>query len=126
MIDEKKIEEAAKSHVFAEYSEGDFPVKISEIKEQCESDFKAGTNWAQEEFKKSLWHDASEEPDYLGRRILYEYKPNGVINPSTRIKEASLPEKLHWKKFSYKPINPERIITRWLYIDDLLEKKGGE
>lgn len=76
------------------------------------------------EFLNSLWHDASETPD-LDRRILYEYKLNGVINPQTHIREATY-EKIHWKKCGYKPINPERIITRWLYVDELCPKKGGE
>lgn len=86
--------------------------------------FNAGAEWAINEFLKGLWHPASEAPD-LDKRILYEYKPNGEINPPTHIKEATY-EKVRWKECGYKPINPERIITRWLYIDDLLPKKGGE
>lgn len=75
------------------------------------------------EFLKSLWHDASEVPD-LERRILYEYKPNGEINPPTHIREATY-EKIRWKECGYKPINPERIITSWFYVDELFPKKGG-
>lgn len=29
------------------------------------------------------------------------------------------------KECGYKPINPERIITCWLYVDELCPKKGG-
>lgn len=76
------------------------------------------------EFLKGLWHDASELPD-LERRILYEYKPNGEINPQTHIREA-IYEKIRWKEYGYKPINPERIITCWLYVDELFLKKGGD
>jgi hypothetical protein len=86
--------------------------------------FLDGAEWAEEEFLKNLWHDASETPD-LDRRILYEYKPNGVINPQTHIREATY-EKIRWKECGYKPINPERIITRWLYVDELCPKKGGD
>lgn len=118
MIDKKKIGKASAAHAKATWNH-------DEEQFACMDGFDVGVHWAIDEFLKDLWHPAIEEPDYLGRRILYEYKSNGVINPSTRIKEASLPEKLHWKEFSYKPINPERIITRWLYIDDLLPKKGG-
>lgn len=75
------------------------------------------------EFLKGLWHDASELPD-LERRILYEYKPNGEINSQTHIREATY-EKIRWKECGYKPINPERIITCWLYVDELFPKKGG-
>lgn len=73
---------------------------------------------------KDLWHPASETPD-LDRRILYEYKPNGEINPPTHIREATY-EKVRWKECGYKPINPERIITRWLYIDDLIKEGGNQ
>lgn len=108
MIDYEKIEEAAIAYM------GD---------EGFES-FIAGAEWAINEFLKDLWHPAIETPD-LDKRILYEYKPNGEINPPTHIKEATY-EKVHWKKCGYKPINPEQTITRWLYIDDLLPKEGGK
>lgn len=107
VLDNKKIEEAAIN-------------KCGFIS----SEFYSGAKWAINEFLKDLWHDASETPD-LDRRILYEYKPNGVINPQTHIREATY-EKIHWKECGYKPINPERIITRWLYVDELCPKKGGE
>jgi hypothetical protein len=76
------------------------------------------------EFLNSLWHHASEAPD-LDRRILYVYKPNGEINPPIYIREATY-EKIRWKECGYKPINPERIIIRWLYLDELFPKKGGD
>lgn len=76
------------------------------------------------EFLKDLWHDAIEAPD-LDRRILYVYKPNGEINPPIYIREATY-EKIRWKECGYKPINPERIIIRWLYFDELFPKKGGD
>lgn len=76
------------------------------------------------EFLSNLWHDAIEAPD-LDRRILYVYKPNGEINPPIYIREATY-EKIRWKECGYKPINPERIIIRWLYLDELFPKKGGE
>lgn len=76
------------------------------------------------EFLSNLWHDAIEAPD-LDRRILYVYKPNGEINPPIYIREATY-EKIRWKECGYKPINPERIIIRWLYLDELFPKKGGD
>lgn len=107
MIDYEKIEEAA-----IEY--------IDDEGRGFEA-FIAGAEWAINEFLKDLWHPAIETPD-LDKRILYEYKPNGEINPPTHIKEATY-EKVHLKKCGYKPINPEQTITRWLYIDDLLPKE---
>ena len=72
MIDEKKIEEAARQHMIKEYcNNGDwsFPCKTADIKSQCEDDFKSGACWAMQEFLKDLWHPVSEEPsrydDYL-------------------------------------------------------------
>lgn len=133
MIEEKKIEEAAKGA--ADLYEQDLPVmsyyEDTEVDGQhhfCQEFgaelFKDGVQWAINEFLKDLWHPASEAPD-LDKRILYEYKSNGEINPPTHIKEATY-EKVRWKECGYKPINPERIITRWLYVDDLLPKKGGK
>lgn len=133
VFDDKKIEEAARGA--ADLYEQDLPMmsydEDTEVDGQhhfCQEFgaelFKDGAKWAINEFLKNLWHDASETPD-LDRRILYEYKPNGVINPQTHIREATY-EKIRWKECGYKPINPERIITRWLYVDELCPKKGGD
>lgn len=118
MIDEKKIEEAKEAFIADKKILG----VISIMDLSC--GFREGANWAINEFLKELWHPAIETPD-LDKRILYEYKPNGEINPPTHIKEATY-EKVRWKECGYKPINPERIITRWLYVDDLFTKEGGE
>ena len=56
MIDDKKIEEAAKQHSEESYISGYF--------QACYKDaFIDGAKWMQEEFLKDLWHPASEEPD---------------------------------------------------------------
>lgn len=115
MIEDEKIEEAASK--LCDYG------SIHDSGHRIDG-FKKGVQWAINEFLKNLWHPAIEAPD-LDKRILYEYKPNGEINPPTHIKEATY-EKVRWKECGYKPINPERIITRWLYVDDLLPKKGGK
>lgn len=124
MIDEKKLEEAASAYG----TNNDCSVigkdgRMS-LKPELENAFEAGANWAVNKLLKDLWHPAIEAPD-LDKRILYEYKPNGEINPPTHIKEATY-EKVRWKECGYKPINPERIITRWLYVDELQPKKGGK
>lgn len=132
MIDKKKIEEAAQGA--ADLYEQDLPImsyyEDTEVDGQhhfCQEFgaelFKDGVNWAIKQFLEDLWHPAIEAPD-LDKRILYEYKPNGEINPPTHIKEATY-EKVRWKECGYKPINPERIISRWLYVDDLFPKEGG-
>lgn len=123
VLDEKKIEEAAayyaeENTTSVEDQWGDMITDTEELSEA----YKEGAYWAINEFLEELWHPAIEVPD-LDKRILYEYKPNGEINPPTHIKEATY-EKVRWKECGYKSINPERIITRWLYVDDLLPKKG--
>lgn len=56
MIDDKKIEAAAKQHSEESY--------ISDYFQACYKDaFKAGAKWAINEFLKNLWHPASEEPN---------------------------------------------------------------
>ena len=119
MIDDKEIDIAARAQVLSKHFNETAYFQLRSIE-----DFRDGAKWAINEFLKDLWHPAIETPD-LDKRILYEYKPNGEINPQTHIKEATY-EKVRWKECGYKPINPERIITRWLYVGDLLPKKGGK
>ena len=106
MIDDKKIEEAAKQHSEESYISGYF--------QACYKDaFIDGAKWMQEEFLKDLWHPANEVPE-IGRVIIMEnYYPDGRIEfPS------------NWRKStSHNPI--EGNTQKWLYVDDLLPKKGG-
>ena len=106
MIDNKKIEEAAKQHSEESYISGYF--------QACYKDaFMEGAKWIQEEFLKDLWHPANEVPE-IGRVIIMEnYYPDGRIEfPSC------------WRKStSHNPI--EGNTKKWLYVDDLLPKKGG-
>ena len=104
MVDNKKIEEAAKQHSEESYISGYF--------QACYKDaFMEGAKWVQEEFLKDLWHPASEEPK-KGRVFLYKtmfegYGINQIINGN------------EWKY-----IIKYQKATQWLYIDDLLPKKG--
>ena len=106
MIDNKKIEDAAKQHSEESY--------ISSYFQACYKDaFMDGAKWAINEFLKDLWHSASEEPK-KGRVFLYKtifkgYGLNQIINGN------------EWKY-----IIKYQKATQWLYIDDLLPKKGGE
>ena len=108
MIDDNKIEEAAVKS--ANYLKGicDFTVINA-----FEEGFKEGAKWAINEFIKDLWHPANEIPE-IGRVIIMEnYYPDGRIEfPS------------NWRKStSHNPI--EGNTKKWLYVDDLLPKKGG-
>lgn len=122
MIDDKKIEVAANKHIETEYAR----YNSGEVEEEMiclmgKDSFKAGAKWMQEEFLNGLWHPASEEPKKVKNLLLettYEYRkpiyclikymPNG--NNVCAWKE--------WYKGAH--------ISRWLYIDDLLPKEGGE
>ena len=105
MIDDKKIEEAAKQHSEESYISGYF--------QACYKDaFMEGAKWVQEEFLKDLWHPANEVPE-IGRVIIMEnYYSDGRIEfPS------------NWRKStSHNPI--EGNTQKWLYVDDLLPKEG--
>lgn len=108
MIDDKRIEEEAVKST--NYLKGlcDFTV-INASKEG----FMAGAKWAVNEFLKDLLHDAEEEPK-KGRVFLYKtifggYGINQIINGD------------EWKYI----IKYQRA-TQWLYIDDLLPKKGDK
>ena len=106
MIDNKKIEDTAKQHSEESYISGYF--------QACYKDaFMDGAKWAVNEFLKDLWHPANEVPE-IGRVIIMEnYYPDGRIEfPS------------NWRKStSHNPI--EGNTKKWLYVDDLLPKKGG-
>ena len=106
MLNDKKIEEVAKQHAAGAF--------ISEYWQACYKDaFMEGAKWMQEEFLKDLWHSVSEEPK-KGRVFLYKtvfkgYGLNQIINGN------------EWKY-----IIKYQKATKWLYIDDLLPKEGGE
>ena len=106
MIDNKKIEDAAKQHSEESY--------ISDYFQACYKDaFIEGAKWAINEFLKDLWHPASEEPK-KGRVFLYKtmfegYGINQIIDGN------------EWKY-----IIKYQKATQWLYIDDLLPKRGDK
>ena len=120
MIDEKKIEAAIE-----EIYEDRFLLNGEEVafdndakeemfyKEDIKEAIGLGAKWGINEFLKNLWHLANEIPE-IGRVIIMEnYYPDGRIEfPSC------------WRKSnSHKHI--EGNTKKWLYVDDLLPKKGG-
>lgn len=104
MIDNKKIEEAAKQHAEEAF--------ITEYWRACYIEgFIGCAKWMQEEFLKDLWHPVSEEPKkervFLYKTIFKGYGLNKIIDGN------------EWKY-----IIKYQKATQWLYIDDLLPKKG--
>lgn len=106
MIDDKKIEEAAK-----QYAETAF---VSEVWQACYKDgFIDGAKLIQRKFLKDLWHPIEEKPD-KEKTFLYQTSYNGFgLNQISDIRDWNFIIKYH-------------KATQWMYMDDLLPKKGGE
>lgn len=124
MIDKNKIAKAARQIsekvVDANGFDDSKPTHLAFLDGHIDG-FNAGAKWAINEFLKDLWHHASEEPKKVKNLLLettYEYgkpiyhlikyMPNGNNVCAWR----------EWYKGAH--------ISRWLYIDDLLPKEGGE
>ena len=107
MINNKKIEEAAKQHSEESY--------ISSYFQACYKDaFMEGTKWAINEFLKDLWHPANEIPE-IGRVIIIEnHYPDGRIEFPSRMRKST----------SHNPIDGET--QKWFYIDNLFQKEGSK
>lgn len=105
MIDDKKIEEAAYRFATSQ-THGELLALIDGYKEG----FKDAIN----DFLKDLWHPASEEPDRMKEIIAYGFYATTIVKwcPNGYITWKDCYEKWHY--------------TQWLYIEDLLPKKGGE
>ena len=112
LLDRKKVEEAAK-RCFNTATKG-----ITD-KDEALIAFKCGAHWAIQEFLKDLWHDASEEPRMFAE-VVAEAKITESINTYISFKKSDALF-TNWTAYSH-----GASITRWLYIDDLLEQKGGE
>ena len=101
MIDDKKIEEAAN-----EYSQDNCGYSYDIEKLLA---FEQGAKWAIDEFLKDLWHPISEEPKE-SVFMLSEYEKGKFY--------ANYFDK------NIRGWSNQRLI-RWLNIDDLLPKEGG-
>ena len=119
MIDDRKIEEAASVYG----TNNDCSVigrdgRMS-LKPELENAFEAGAKWAINEFLKDLWHPNTEEPREFAE-VLAEAKITESIKTYISFKRNDALFK-NWDAYS-----SGANITRWLYIDDLLPKEGGE
>lgn len=117
MIDDKKIKDVAKLHAEKSY--------ISEYFQACYKDgFIDCAKWMQEEFLKNLWHPASEKPNIKQGECcvtcLIKFK-NGSTELCVYFHN---PE--GWVCDDMAPKDFKRNFKGWLYISDLLPKKGGE
>ena len=126
MIDDKKIEEAARES--ADMYEKDLP--IMSYNEDTEVDgqhhfcqefgaelFKDGAKWAINEFLKDLWHPNTEEPDKRKSDIITIGSYNYI---SIHLKESFI-----WKEESWRHSISRCQITKWAYLSDILPKQKG-
>lgn len=120
MIDEKKIQEAA----------FDYCSKCSDItnrnvdldKDGCvdlHNGFIAGALWVINEFIKDLWHPASEEPRNDVSIIVETHNDKNMFYYAWN----------RWQDNFYPSWTDAVLcsrVSRWLYINDLFPKEGGE
>jgi hypothetical protein len=124
MIDDYKIKKASRMYadeVFEsrKYDENHLQPHHIAFIEGNAAGFEAGAKWAVNEFIKDLWHPASEEPREFAE-VLAEVKITESIKTYISFKKNDALFK-NWDAYS-----SGANITRWLYIDDLLPKEGGE
>lgn len=117
MIDDKKIEEA-KEEIYEDrfLLNGEDIVFDNDAKEEMfyKEAIGLGAKWMQEEFLKDLWHQTDEEPEGYDEWILLRYSVGNYYSL------AQAKDFKSWKGFV------ERApIEKWLYIDDLKPKEGG-
>ena len=108
MIDKNKIKSAAQGYCDATYGTLNTNPFIAEA-------FMKGANWAINEFLNDLWHQKDEEPEGYDEWILLHY---------SALNYYSLSQVKYFK--SWKEFVERAPIEKWLYIDDLFPKKGGE
>lgn len=124
MIDDYKIKKASRMYadeVFEsrKYDENHLQPHHIAFIEGTAAGFEAGAKWAIKESLKDLWHPASEEPREFAE-VLAEAKITESIKTYISFKKNDALFK-NWDAYS-----SGANITRWLYIDDLFPKEGGE
>lgn len=122
MIDNKKIEEAARRA--SDLYEQDLPMMSydEDTEVDCQHHFcqefgadlfKDGAKWAINEFLKDLWHPVSEEPEE-NKKLLVQYT-NYMVEDDYEI-DMNIPH-VPWRylvtTYNFK---------KWCYIEDLLPK----
>lgn len=127
MIDDKKIEEAARYYCNNRYPASQDAPFIAE-------GFRHGANWAINEFQMDLWHPMQEEPKIVGEEIIIDEFLEGKRYPMVQkymvgVEFSPTIETIrwisNWDSFLSEICDEVKMI-RWCYFKDLLPKKGGE
>lgn len=120
MIDENEIDIAARAQALSKHINETSYFQLRSIE-----DFKDGARWAIiNEFLKDLWHDASEEPKKTNQE-------NEFVECLVRFKDGivCLYNYDNWHHWWCSDEDNQKflgLIDKWLYIDDLLTKEGGD
>ena len=125
MIDDKKIE-AAKEEIYEDrfLLNGEEVVFDNDAKEEMfyKEDIKEaiglGAKWGINEFLKNLWHPASEEPRKDVSIIVETYNDENMFYYAWNRWQDNFYPSWTYAVFCSR-------VTRWLYIDDLFPKEGG-
>lgn len=125
MIDNKKIEEAAR-HNADKYR--NYPTLSDEDRDKVSiGSFMDCAKWMQEEFLKDLWHPASEAPrnDYTDILIVCKKPQRPIVLFLEDILDGA-PDDIASYNDMWMHLCDVYKITKYCYIGDLLSKKGGE
>lgn len=110
MIDDKKIEEAARCYCNNRYPASQDAPFIAE-------GFRHGAKWAINEFLKDLWHPNTEEPDKSKSDIITLGFDNDAY---LQFKESIL-----WNEESWRHSISRCQIIKWAYLSNILPKQKG-
>ena len=110
MIDEKKIEEAARYYCNNRYPASQDAPFIAE-------GFRHGARWAINEFLNDLWHPNTEEPDKSKSDIITLGFDNDAF--------LQFKESIFWNKESWRHSISRCQIIKWAYLSDILPKQKG-
>lgn len=108
MIDDEKIEEAIEDYVKHSSVEDEYPGTEGNA-------FKAGAEWAINEFLKDLWRPNTEEPDKNKSDIItLGFGDDAYLH----FKESVL-----WNKESWRHSISRCQIIKWAYLSNILPKE---
>ena len=111
MIDDKKIENAARNYCNNRYPASQDAPFIAE-------GFRHGARWAINEFLNDLWHPNTEEPDKSKSDIITLGFDNDAF--------LQFKESIFWNKESWRHSISRCQIIKWAYLSDILPKEGGK
>ena len=116
MIDDKKIEEAARYYCNNRYPASQDAPFITE-------GFRHGAKWATNEFLKDLWHPASEVPrnDYTDILVVCKEPQRPIVLNLEDILDGTLDDIASYNDMWMHLCDVYRI-TKYYYIGDLLPK----